>query len=289
MKIIKNITQLRSVIKKYRREDKSIGFVPTMGYFHEGHLSLMRKAKKDNDICVVSIYVNPVQFNSKKDLNKYPRDLKRDSSMLNKENVDILFVPSNNDVYPNSYLTYIDVEKISSVSEGKFRPGHFRGVATIVTKLLNIVQPNTMYLGAKDAQQVIVLQRMVEDLNIPVVIKVVETKREADGLAMSSRNKFLSFKDRQEAVVLYQALSEARKLIKSGERSAAKVISLIRKLITTKSSGRIQYVQCVNVKNLETLKKLNGEILIALAVYFGTTRLIDNVKIKIHDPKQSKN
>ncbi len=289
MRIITSIEQLRKTIAQYRRGKKTVGFVPTMGFFHEGHLSLMRKAKKDNDICVVSIYVNPTQFGPKEDFKNYPRDIKRDSSMIKKENVDILFIPSNNVVYPNSYLTYIDVEKVSLPLCGHFRPGHFKGVATIVAKLLNMVQPDVMYLGAKDAQQVVVLKTMVKDLNFPVEIKVVETKRETDGLAMSSRNKYLSEKDRQEAAVLFQALQDAKNLVRSGERSVNKITSLIRSKMRKQTSGKIQYVECVDANSLEKLNRLQGNVLIALAVFFGTTRLIDNVTISIHDPKQDKN
>ncbi len=289
MRIVKSIDQLRIIIANYRRENKTIGFVPTMGYFHEGHLSLMREAKKHNDICVVSIYVNPTQFGPKEDFKKYPRDIRRDSSMLKKENIDILFVPSDNAIYPESYLTYIDVGKISSTLCGYFRPGHFRGVATVVAKLLNIVSPDVLYLGQKDAQQVVVLKAMVEDLNFPVQVKIVATMREVDGLAMSSRNKYLSDEHRQEASVIYRALVQAKQRIKAGERSSTKITAQIRAMIQKQSSGKIQYVQCVDTKSLQALKVLKGDVLIALAVFFGKTRLIDNVIIPIHDPKQDKN
>jgi len=289
MRIVKSIHQLRKILNQTRREGKTIGFVPTMGYFHEGHLSLMRQAKKDNDLCVVSVYVNPTQFGPADDFKQYPRDIKRDSSMVKKENVDILFIPSDNVIYSKSYLTYIDVEKISQPLCGQFRPGHFRGVATIVAKLLNIVKPNVMYLGQKDAQQVVVLKRMVEDLNFSVKIKVVATKREADGLAMSSRNKYLSSKERQDATVLYKALCEAQGMIKDGKLSAVKVKAAISSMITRNSSGKIQYVECVNADTLENIEVCKGHILIALAVFFGKTRLIDNVFIRLHEPKQNKN
>lgn len=288
MLIIRSIAQLRKTLQADRGKGRSIGFVPTMGYFHEGHLSLMRQAKKENDVCVVSIYVNPAQFGPKEDFNQYPRDLKRDSSMIIKENVDILFIPSNNEIYPSSYLTYIDVEKISKPLCGQFRPGHFRGVATIVAKLLNIVAPDVMYLGQKDAQQVAVLKAMARDLNFPAKIKVVTTKREADGLAMSSRNKYLTVEDRQEAVVLYQALRQAKTKIQQGERSAAQIKNLVKNLIVKKSSGKIQYVECVNADTLEELTTLQGQVLIALAVFFGKTRLIDNIRISLHEPRKIK-
>ncbi|MEI7998899.1 MAG: pantoate--beta-alanine ligase [Candidatus Omnitrophota bacterium] len=289
MRIIKEISQLRKILDQARCKGQTIGFVPTMGCFHEGHLSLMRQAKKNNDICVVSIYVNPVQFGPKEDFKKYPRDLKRDSSMVKKENVDILFIPFDNEIYPKSYLTYIDVEKISQVLCGRFRPGHFRGVATIVAKLLHMVTPNVLYLGQKDAQQVAVLKAMVRDLNFPVKVEVVSTCREADGLAMSSRNKYLSLSQREESVVLYKALRKSQEMIAQGQRSSARIKLAITNMIQKGSSGKVQYVQCVNADTLENLKRLEGNILIALAVFFGKTRLIDNVFIPIHESKQNKN
>lgn len=288
MLIVTTINQLQKNLKEARRKGKTIGFVPTMGYFHEGHLSLMRRAKKENDVCVVSIYVNPAQFGPKEDFKKYPRDLKRDSSMIKKENVDILFIPSNNDIYPNGYLTYIDVEKVSQPLCGQFRPGHFRGVATIVAKLLNMVQPDVMYLGQKDAQQVVVLKTMVRDLNFPAKVKVVATMREADGLAMSSRNQYLSPEERKESVVLYRSLQSAKKAIEAGESSPAKIKNVIQSIIQKESSGKIQYVECVNADTLESIKHLKGNVLIALAVYFGKTRLIDNIIIPIHDSRKNK-
>lgn len=288
MRIIRTIPSLRKALVSLRRQGKTVGFVPTMGYLHEGHLSLVRRARKENDVCVVSIYVNPAQFAAHEDLASYPRDLKRDSSMIVKENVDILFVPSNNDIYPNGYLTYIDVKKISDPLCGHFRPGHFRGVATIVAKLLNMVQPDCLYLGQKDAQQVAVLKAMVRDLDFPVRVKTVVTRREADGLAMSSRNKYLSLQERREAVVLYEGLKQAKILIQAGERSPGRIKQMIRSVITKKSRGKIQYVECVNKDTLEVLKVLKGQVLIALAVFFGKTRLIDNIIIPVHESRKSK-
>ena len=289
MRIIKTITQLRKVLNGARSKGQKIGFVPTMGYFHEGHLVLMRRAKKECDICVVSIYVNPKQFGPKEDLKHYPRDIKRDAMMIKKENVDILFIPSDNVVYPNRYLTYIDVEKISNTLCGKYRPGHFKGVATVVAKLLNMVQPDVMYLGQKDAQQVQVISRMVVDLDFPVEVRVVPTAREKDGLALSSRNVHLSVQERLQAPILYKALGDAAKRIKSGERSASKIIGIIQKTIRQHSSGKIQYVACVDAGTLEPLKILKGKVLIAVAVFFGLTRLIDNVIIPIKKSSKVQN
>lgn len=281
MRIVKTVKQLRQALGQARRKGQKIGFVPTMGYFHEGHLALMRLARQECDVCVVSIYVNPKQFGPKEDLSRYPRDIKRDAMMAKKENVDILFIPSDNDVYPNCCLTYIDVEKISDTLCGKYRPGHFKGVATVVAKLLNMTCPDVMYLGQKDAQQVAVLSRMAADLDFSVDIRVVPTVRERDGLAMSSRNVHLSAQERAQAPVLYKALCDAAGRIRAGERSASKIIAIIHKIITTHSSGKIQYVACVDAITLEPLKRLKGKVLIALALFLGKTRLIDNVTILI--------
>jgi pantoate--beta-alanine ligase len=284
MRVVKTIKQLRQILSEIRRKGQKIGFVPTMGYFHEGHLSLMRRAKKECDICVVSIYVNPKQFGPKEDFSRYPRDIKRDVMMIEKENVDILFIPSDNVVYPNCYLTYIDVGEISKTLCGKIRPGHFKGVATVVAKLLNMVQPDLMYLGQKDAQQVAVLSRMVADLNFPTCIRVVSTVREKNGLAMSSRNVYLTPLERSQAPVLYRALKGAVMSIKAGERSASRITGIIHKMIKQYSNGKIQYVACVDADTLEPLKILKGKVLIALSVLFNRTRLIDNVIASIKKP-----
>ena len=286
MRVVKTIKHLRQILNEARRKGQKIGFVPTMGYFHEGHLSLMRRAKKECDSCVVSIYVNPKQFAPQEDLSRYPRDIKRDAAMAKKENVDILFIPSDNVVYPNRYLTYIDVERISNTLCGKVRPGHFKAVATVVAKLLNMVQPDVMYLGQKDAQQVAVLSKMIADLNFPVSIRVVPTVREKDGLAMSSRNVFLTARERSQAPVLYRALKGVVMRIEAGERKASRVTGIIHQMIAQRSNGKIQYVACVDAGTLEPLKILKGKVLIALSVFFGKTRLIDNVIVPIKNPRK---
>jgi pantoate--beta-alanine ligase len=288
MRVVKTIKDLRQIIKALRRKGRRIGFVPTMGYVHEGHLSLMRRAKKECDICVVSIYVNPKQFGPQEDFRCYPRDIKRDSLMIKKENVDILFIPSDNDVYPNRCLTYIDVEKLTDTLCAPFRPGHFKGVATVVAKLLNMVSPDVMYLGQKDAQQAVVLKQMVTDLDFPVLVRVVPTVRQKDGLALSSRNIHLSEVDRAQAPVLYKALKDAVGHIQAGERSAVKITAIIQNTITRRSGGKVQYVACVDADTLEPLETLKGKVLIALGVFFGKTRLIDNVIIPIKDPRKVK-
>lgn len=281
MQVISSISQLRKKLASYRKQGKTIGFVPTMGYFHEGHQVLMRHAKKEHDICVVSLFVNAIQFGPTEDFKKYPRDMKRDTSIAQKENVDILFTPSDNEIYPDSYLTYVDVGQISKVLCGQFRPGHFQGVATVIVKLLNIVAPHAMYLGQKDAQQVAVIKKLVRDLNFDVIIKAIPTIREADGLAMSSRNVYLTPQERKEAAVLFQSLQQAKALIKKGEKVALKITKQMTQMIEQETSGKIQYVACVDSATLEPLKQLKGPVLIALAVYFGKTRLIDNIIINV--------
>lgn len=277
MRIVRTIKHLRREIAQERQSSKTIGFVPTMGSLHEGHLSLVRQAKKDCDCCVVSIYVNPRQFDSKQDLIHYPRRIKEDAAMMAKENVDILFIPSDNIIYPQGYLTYVDVKKISSVLCGRWRPGHFKGVATIVAKLLNIVGPDVMYLGQKDAQQAVVLKRLALDLNFSVRVRVMPTIREKDGLAMSSRNVRLSSRERLEAPGLYRALQTAAACLQAGETRPSVLTGMIRRHIRRLPAARIQYAACVDADTLEPLKILKGKVLIALSVFFGKTRLIDNV------------
>ncbi len=282
MRIIRSVVQLRRVLNAACCHGKTIGFVPTMGGLHDGHAALMRRAKKDHDLCVVSIYVNPAQFAPNEDFHRYPRDLRRDLALARKEKVDITFLPSDNVIYPKGYLTYIDVEKLSQALCGKFRPGHFRGVATVVAKLLNIVGPHTLYLGQKDAQQAVVLKTMVRDLDLPVAVQVVPTVREKNGLAMSSRNGYLSVNQRRQATVLYRALRLSKARISAGERSAGLIVRFITQTIRRGSGGQIQYVACVDALTLKPLKTLKGCVLIALAVFFGRTRLIDNISIQVH-------
>lgn len=283
MQIIRTAKRLKQVLDQYRHKSQSIGFVPTMGYFHQGHLALMRQSIKDHDVTVVSLYVNPTQFGPKEDLTRYPRDLRRDISLLKKEKVDILFIPSDNDIYPDGYLTYVEVGKLSAVMCGHFRPGHFRGVATIVAKLLNMVQPDQMYLGQKDAQQVVVLKKMVADLNFTVRVTALPTVREPDGLAMSSRNTYLSDSERQQAAFIYQGLQEAKRIC-CQTRDINKAMNALRQILKQRAKARIQYAVCVQADDLTVLKKLSGKVLIAVAVYIGKTRLIDNIQFVINGP-----
>ena len=281
MQIIKDIKALREILTSARLQNKSIGFVPTMGALHEGHLSLIRRSKKENDLTVLSIFVNQMQFGPREDYRTYPRYKKNDCLFAKKEKVDIIFYPSVDEIYPSGYLTYINVEKISDFLCGKSRPGHFQGVTTIVGKLLNIIQPRVLYLGQKDAQQCVVLKQMVGDLNFPVTVKILPTIREADGLAMSSRNQFLTRQGRQEAIYLYKALKLAKTKILKGKRHPTTIIKLMQSLIDKNTSGKIDYIACVDSTTLAPLKILKGEILIALAVYFGKARLIDNMLVRV--------
>lgn len=255
-----------------------VGFVPTMGYFHEGHLSLVRQARKENPSVVVSIFVNPAQFGPSEDLRDYPRDLKRDLELL--QNVDIAFVPAEGKMYPSGFSSWIDVERITQRLEGVSRPGHFRGVTTICAKLFNIIQPSRAYFGQKDAQQAVVIKKMVSDLNMSLEIIVVPTVRENDGLAMSSRNIYLDAEERQAAIVLFKALSLARELWQSGEKDADKIRHQMTSLIQKEPLARIDYVSIADANTLEELDVLDRPALASLAVTIGKTRLLDNVILK---------
>lgn len=279
MNIFYSKSALMRKVQDFKIKKKSIGFVPTMGALHDGHLSLLRRAKKKNDIVVLSIYVNPTQFSPTEDFSKYPRPKKNDILLAKKEKVDIIFMPTDNVMYPDNFLTFVNVEKLTDHLCGRSRKNHFRGVTTIVAKLLNIVQPDVLYLGQKDAQQAIILKKMIQDLDMPVNVSICPIVREKDGLAMSSRNKYLSEKHRREAVVLNQALKKAKTKINAGEKRASAIIQLITTMIKNKTSGQIDYIEVCDFENLERVKKINGKTLVALAVHFGKARLIDNIVI----------
>jgi len=280
MKTIPKIKTLRTELDTLRARGKSIGFVPTMGALHEGHLSLIRRCRKENDITVISIFVNPTQFGPGEDYKSYPRPQEKDLSLAREEDVDIVFVPTVKEMYPQPHRTSIDIKEITGQLCGKTRPGHFEGVATVVAKLFNIVSPQTAYFGQKDYQQTLVVRQLVKDLNLPLKIAVCPIIREKDGLAMSSRNKHLSPKHRREAAVLYQSLKSAKQKILTGERNVKKIIDFIRSTIKNKSSGEIDYVSCVNAADLKPLRKIEGKVLIAVAVGFGKARLIDNILVQ---------
>jgi len=279
MKVFRSSEKLSAAINRIRGNEKSVGFVPTMGALHAGHLSLIKQAAKDNNTVVASIFVNPAQFGPKEDLKKYPRPIKKDLELCRKAGVDFIFLPGNKIMYPQGYSTFVNVEGLSQVLCGAARPGHFRGVTTVVAKLLNIVRPDVLYLGQKDAQQALIIARMIKDLNFPVKVKVMPTIRENDGLALSSRNAYLSKKERNDAVVLSKALLLAQTLIDNGQRQADRIISRIKQLISKKRSARIDYVSIVDLENLMPLKKIKPGCLIALAVKIGRTRLIDNIYV----------
>jgi pantoate--beta-alanine ligase len=281
MRVVKTVKSLRSLIATAKAQNRRIGFVPTMGALHEGHLSLIRKCRRETDFAVVSVFVNPKQFGPGEDFAAYPRPEKKDILLAKKEKVDIIFCPSEKEMYPTSFLTSIRVDRITETLCGASRPGHFHGVTTVVGKLLNIVGPDALYLGQKDAQQAVVLKRMAADLNFPVAVKVCPIVREGDGLAMSSRNGYLTPRQRTEAPVLFESLRIARKKVFAGERSTAKITGLIRTHIEKHSSGKVDYIACVDADSLAPLKRIKGKVMVALAVKLGQTRLMDNIIFRI--------
>jgi pantoate--beta-alanine ligase len=276
MKIIKSVKKMQSYSESLRLQGKRIAFVPTMGYFHEGHLALMKEAKKMADCVVVSIYVNPAQFGPKEDFSKYPRDLKRDLKMAESVNVDVIFYPPDYEIYPADYQTCVDVEKVTQNLCGMSRPGHFRGVTTICLKLFNIVKPHIAIFGKKDFQQFISVKRMVYDLNLDLQIIGLSTVREADGLAMSSRNKYLQNNERSSALTLVASLKLAQKLYSAGERKASVIINEVKRLIKKADYTDIDYVKICEINTLNDVKEIKSQSVIALAVKVGKTRLIDN-------------
>ncbi len=281
MKIVRSPGKMRLLCQGFKGKHKTIGFVPTMGALHRGHLKLISKARRENDIVAVSIFVNPAQFSPKEDFKRYPRKIKEDSALCRRGGVDIIFIPQAQSIYPAGYKTYVCVEGISDKLCGRFRKGHFMGVATIVAKLFNIVNPDVAYFGQKDAQQAVIIKKMVEDLNMPLTVRIVPTQRQSDGLALSSRNAYLKPGERRDARVLFQALSFARDLVKKGLRDTAEIISRMRKLILKRKNARIEYISIVDEKELLPVKRVADGCLIALAVRIGKTRLIDNIIIRI--------
>ncbi|CDG35596.1 Pantothenate synthetase [Acetivibrio thermocellus BC1] len=281
MRVIETISDLKAIIRTQKNLGRVIGLVPTMGYLHEGHLSLVNMSRQNNDYTVMSIFVNPTQFGPNEDFDRYPRDLERDLKLAEAAGVDVVFAPSVKEMYPDGYKTYVNVEGITEVLCGKSRPGHFRGVTTIVTKLFNIVEPHRAYFGQKDAQQVAVIKKMVKDLNMNVEIITCPIAREEDGLAMSSRNVYLSPEERKSAVILSKSLMEAEELIKKGETDAKKIRKYIIDRIQTEKNAVIDYVEVVNADTLENVDEIKGRVLVALAVKFGSTRLIDNVIVEV--------
>lgn len=281
MKIVETVKQIREEVARARQEGKKVGFVPTMGYLHEGHASLIQRAKAENEFVVVSIFVNPTQFGVGEDFETYPRDLERDSEIAEQAGANIIFHPTVGEMYPLGYRTYVDVEGITSKLCGASRPGHFRGVTSIVSKLFHMVKADRAYFGQKDAQQVAVIQQMVRDLNMDIEIVPCPIVREADGLAMSSRNTYLNPSERQAALILSQSLFEAQGMIDHGEHDAGKLGFWIKENIQTEPLAKIDYVEIVEAVTLEEIEEIKGDVLIALAVRIGKTRLIDNIRLEV--------
>ena len=275
MRIVRSCADLRRRIRRAKRQGKSIGFVPTMGALHEGHLSLILRARKETDLVVVSIFVNPIQFNQTSDLRSYPRTLARDARRASSAGCDLLFVPSSKEIYPENFQTFVEVTRLSRRWEGKLRPGHFRGVATVVAKLFNLVQPDAAYFGQKDAQQARVVRQMIRDLNFDIRLEVLPTVREPDGLAMSSRNRRLPTEGRRAAVALFQSLQEGRRLIECGCRRRNEILRRMRQVIRRAPGARIEYIAAVDPETLEPLSVVKSKALLLLAVRMGKTRLID--------------
>ncbi|HNB72341.1 MAG TPA: pantoate--beta-alanine ligase [Acidobacteriota bacterium] len=282
MEIINRIPRMRMLSRKLRRDNRKIGFVPTMGALHDGHLSLIRRAQQMSDVVIVSIFINPIQFGPSEDFEVYPRDLARDAEQIANKGVDYLFAPSIDEMYPEDFMTYVVTENLSSRLCGASRPGHFRGVTTIVNKLFNIITPDFAFFGQKDAQQVIIIQRMVRDLCMDTEVVVCPIIREVDGIAMSSRNQYLDPEERQAGLVLYRSIELARNMYLDGERDCPKIVGVIRELIEKEPLARIDYVAAVDVDTLEPLNEIDDDtsVLIALAVFIGRTRLIDNTVLK---------
>lgn len=280
MQIVSTMREMSCISDELRKGGKTIVLVPTMGYFHEGHLSLMREGRRRGDVLVVSLFVNPTQFGEGEDYQIYPRDFSRDKGLVEGMGVDTLFVPTVEQMYPEVYQTFVEVERVTKPMEGQFRPSHFRGVTTVVAKLFNIVKPHIAIFGEKDFQQLAVIRRMVEDLNMGVEIIGMPIVREADGLAMSSRNRYLTSDQRKAALSLKRSLQEASQLFRSGERNPRRIIDAVERVIETERDVTIEYVEVRDAKTLEEIEMIEGQAVIALAIKVGKVRLIDNVILR---------
>ena len=284
MEIINRRQRMVSVARKARREQELIGLVPTMGALHDGHLSLVREARRMCDVVVVSVFVNPTQFAPGEDFDRYPRDLTQDTALLTDYSVDYIFAPSPDEMYPKEFSTYVTVDGLSDQLEGVVRPGHFRGVASVVTVLLNLIRPDFAFFGQKDAQQTLVVKRLVRDLALDSEIVILPTVREASGLALASRNAYLNDEERQAAAIIYRALTRAESAYAEGERNGSKLASIVRSTIETEPRAKLDYVSVTDADSLEKLEKLNDRaVLIAAAARFGPTRLIDNIVLNKKD------
>jgi len=283
MKTITRAEEMHEAVLEEKSQGRSIGFVPTMGFLHEGHLSLVRESVRRADVTVVSIYVNPTQFEPKEDFKQYPRDIHRDTELLKAEGVDYLFLPDNQEIYPEGYKTYVEVHDLQDKLCGRSRPGHFRGVCTVVLKLFNTVNPDMAFFGQKDAQQAIILKRMAQDLNLGVKIEVVPIVREEDGLALSSRNSYLDQEERRAALVLSKSLEEARVMVQNGERDSGQIIDRMKEMIGREPLAKIDYVEIVDMENLDPVQKIENKALAALVVFVGKVRLIDNAILQVKE------
>ena len=283
MQVVKTVKEVRDIVSGWKREGLSVGLVPTMGYLHEGHRSLIEKSVSENDRTVVSVFVNPIQFGPSEDLASYPRDLQRDMDVVGSAGGDLIFHPEPSEMYPGHFTSFIDTSETTELLCGAVRPGHFRGVCTVVGKLFNIVMPERAYFGQKDAQQLATIRRFVRDLNFNVQIVACPIVRESDGLAKSSRNTYLSADERQAALVLSQSLQKGKALIDAGERDAAAVKEAIRAHLLTQPLARIDYVEGVDNENIRRVERISGSTLVAIAVYIGKTRLIDNFIAEVQD------
>lgn len=277
MRVITSVTEMQREAEEWQKHGRKVGLVPTMGYLHRGHVSLMKAAREENDIVVASIFVNPTQFGPSEDYERYPRDLEADARKAEAVGVDVIFAPNAEEMYPRGYITYVQPEELSGRLCGASRPGHFRGVCTVVLKLFHIIRPTHAYFGQKDAQQYIILERMARDLNLPVAMRRMPIIREQDGLALSSRNIYLSEEERKQAVALYHSLSLAGQLYAGGERGAEVIRKAMESELRKALLGEVEYLAIVDTANLLPVEKLKGQVLIALAVRFGSTRLIDNI------------
>ncbi len=283
MKVVRDIGKMKIYSRIKKKDGKTVGFVPSMGCLHEGHISLIKNARKQNDVVVLSIFVNPAQFGKNEDFSKYPRDFEKDEEIAKTEGVDIIFYPSEKEIYPKEYSTFVNVEALTGNLCGKSRPGHFKGVTTIVCKLFHVINPDMVYFGQKDFQQAVVIKKMIVDLNMDIILKVLPIVREADGLAMSSRNSYLSKKERNDAAVLHKSLRRARDLFSEGEKDANSIRSSMKDIINSKESVSIDYLKIVDPIWLRDIKTIQNKALVCIAANIGKIRLIDNTVLGDHE------
>lgn len=276
MKVVHKISEVREIVNKWKREGLSVGLVPTMGYLHEGHQSLIKKAVEQNDRVVVSVFVNPMQFGENEDLASYPRDLEKDTKLCEETGANLIFNPTPEEMYPEGFCSYVDMNSLTKELCGKSRPIHFRGVMTVVSKLFNIVTPNKAYFGMKDAQQLLIIKRIVKDLSFGIEIVGCPIVREEDGLAKSSRNTYLNEEERKAALILYKTINLGKKLLEEGERDSSVLLAKMKDNINKEPLAKIDYVEAVDIEKIEKVNKIEDTVLVAIAIYIGKTRLIDN-------------